>query len=147
MSLAFSNSREIKLTVATQAVVYLMSLNACHSAKCGQANCIRSRQWNRSIAASIFLLFGLVNPAAIIRFVSSVIVDSIDRVIYWHWTYVSKKIKKVFFPPIANRDAAFTVIFIRVVVWICAASKYFAPAFVFRAESAIPRMSMAFHGA
>lgn len=80
-----------------------------------------------SIRAQIILLFFFCSPTTISRFITSVIINSIKRHIFWFFSHIFKKILKAINPICANRNSATSVISKKLTSRICTSLLHACP--------------------
>jgi hypothetical protein len=84
------------------------------------------------LLSSVGSLLFHCSPAAVAGFIVPIHVDTVDAVfLRWSWPHVSEKVIKTAPPPVANLDAAATVV---LVVLVVASRPQPAPSSIFRAR-------------
>ena len=84
---------------------------------------------HNEIRYHVALLFGRSGPTAIFRFVVSIVVDAVNRLAVWTFSYVSKKCLKVV-PSFANLNSSAAVSVIPFVRRVLATLDHLEPTFV-----------------
>lgn len=140
--------------------MFQSSINGCKSwrtvmiASCGSGHVVRSHSRNtkiftpfRDTKTDAIYRYNAIEPCvsrlnagqvplAIIRFVISIIIDSIDRMNFrWSQSHVSKKGIKTVAPLVAYRDAASAISIIFGIVRIVATKLHLRPRLIFRRPS------------